>query len=263
MAATELFEGKFFYANREIFEKEDLSGNAKLVYLYLSKCADALNKCWPAHKTISDACSISVSAVKTALQELKSGGSISISKRFREGGGKSSNMYMVMDRDRKKAFAATTDIFIQTISAKAKLVYLYLCRCAGKAASCFPAYRKIAAMCSSGISTVRKAIRELADVALVMIQERRRGDNGQTSNLYGLVAVAAQNTVSQIQEMRRRAAMQKEMTTGGTSVLSVEQEVKRGASMLDIPIENRKKIRKDLRRLRALVGHILAGGLGK
>ncbi|WP_324825129.1 helix-turn-helix domain-containing protein [Sinanaerobacter sp. ZZT-01] len=193
--ANAIFESGRFYAGNAIFDTE-LSANAKLVYLYLVKCADCFGKSWPAHKTIADSCSLSVTSVKSALQELKDAKKLTVSFRYREQGGKSSNLYMIMDLSKEKNFAASPLIFTKAISSKAKLIYFYLCRCAGKEGTCFPAHKTTAMKCSLGFSTVRKAIKELIDCAIIAVKTQFRKDNGQTSNLYTLIKMAVEKVSS-------------------------------------------------------------------
>lgn len=192
---NEIFESGRFYAANAIFDTE-ISANAKLVYLYLVKCADCFGKSWPSHKTMAEACSLSVTSIKSALQELKDVKKITISKRYRDLGGKSSNLYMIMDLSREKNFAASPFIFSKKISSKAKLIYFYFCRCAGKEGTCFPAHKTTAMKCSLGFSTVRKAIKELIDCAIIAVKTQFRKDNGQTSNLYTLIKVVSEKVTS-------------------------------------------------------------------
>ena len=178
---------RYFFVNNEIFKKE-VSANAKIVYMYLCKCADCFGKSWPSHKRIASACSLGITTVKIALKELQEAKIITVSHRYREEGGKSSNMYMIMDRSPNKAFYCNAAIFNTTISAKAKLIYLYFCRCANKEGTCYPAHRTTAAACLVSVGTVRNAIKELIEVKLLGAINRYRENNGQTSNLYTILS---------------------------------------------------------------------------
>lgn len=75
-------------------------------------------------------------------------------------------------------------IFNMDISSHAKLVYVYLCRCANGEAQSFPARKTIAAACSIGLTSVRYALKELEETRLLKKEEQFRDNGGQTSNLY-------------------------------------------------------------------------------
>lgn len=75
-------------------------------------------------------------------------------------------------------------IFSTDISAHAKLVYTYLCRCANSEAKSFPARKTIGEACSIGLTSVRNALKELVEARLLKKQEQFRSNGGQTSNLY-------------------------------------------------------------------------------
>ena len=75
-------------------------------------------------------------------------------------------------------------IFSMDISAHAKLVYTYLCRCADSEAKSFPSRNTIASACNIGLTSVRNALKELVEVRLLKKQEQFRDNGGQTSNLY-------------------------------------------------------------------------------
>ena len=193
-------EGGSFCVINEIFDK-NLSGNAKLVYTYLSRCADCFGKSWPAHKTIAAACSLSVTAVKTALAELQEEKLVTVTHKYRENGGKSSNLYMIMNKGYTNCFWVMSGVFSKGVSAKAKLVYMYFCRCSNQEGNCFPAHRTIAEKCVMALSTCRKAIKELLDAALIHINTRARKDNGQTSNLYTIVKSAIETVQHVVQKV--------------------------------------------------------------
>ena len=179
----------YFFVNNKIFSEDiDISANAKLVYMYLCKCADCFGKSWPAHKSIAGACSISVSSVKLAIKELEEKKLLNVSHRYREEGGKSSNLYMILNRSQSKKFWCSSNIFKTNITAKAKLIYLYFCRCCNKEGTCYPAHKTTAASCMVSVSSVRLAIRELAEVNFLEVISRFRDNNGQTSNLYTVLA---------------------------------------------------------------------------
>lgn len=202
----------YFFVNNEIFS-EEISSNAKLIYIYLCKCADCFGKSWPAHNTISSACSLSVSSVKLAIKELTIRGIITISHRYREEGGKSSNLYMIMNRSQSNRFWCSPKIFKTNISNKAKLVYFYFCRCCNQEGTCYPAHRTTAAACMVSISTVRNAIKELVETKILGVINRYRGNNGQTSNLYTVLSPIVEEVCTAIKE-KKAAAIVKLKKTG-------------------------------------------------
>ena len=84
-------------------------------------------------------------------------------------------------------FIAQNMIFNLDISEHAKIVYLYLCRCADDESQAFPSYSTIAKRCSISRRTALRAVRELQDVGLLEVKNRQMLKNGKllyTSNLY-------------------------------------------------------------------------------
>ena len=71
----------------------DLSHRARSVYMYLKDRADKDDKCWPAIKTIAKELGLSSSTVKRALDELCQAGLLTKESRWRENGGRTSNLY--------------------------------------------------------------------------------------------------------------------------------------------------------------------------
>ena len=71
----------------------DLSHRARAVYMYLTDRADRDGKCWPAIKTIAKELNLSSSTVKRALDELCQAGLLIKESRWRENGGRTSNLY--------------------------------------------------------------------------------------------------------------------------------------------------------------------------
>ena len=81
----------------KVYSDTELTPKAKLVYLYL--CARAgreSNSCFPSVKTIGRAVNLSESSVKRSLNELLERSYITKVPRFRENGGKSSNVYHIL-----------------------------------------------------------------------------------------------------------------------------------------------------------------------
>ncbi len=73
--------------------QSDLSHRARAVYMYLKDRADKDGKCWPAIKTIAKEMNLSSSTVKRALNELCQAGLLVKETRWRENGGRTSNLY--------------------------------------------------------------------------------------------------------------------------------------------------------------------------
>ena len=71
----------------------DLSHRARSVYMYLKDRADRDGKCWPAIQTIAKELGLSRSTVKRALDELCKAELLTKETRWRENGGRTSNLY--------------------------------------------------------------------------------------------------------------------------------------------------------------------------
>lgn len=81
----------------KIFCDTELTSKARLVYLYLCDRAGWKNdSCFPSVKTIGRAVNLSESSVKRSLKELLERSYITKEPRFRENGGKSSNLYHLL-----------------------------------------------------------------------------------------------------------------------------------------------------------------------
>ncbi len=79
--------------NEDIYADERLTHRARTVYLYLRDRADAEGKCWPGVKRIAADLRLSRRTVQRALAELESMGRVKRDERYRENGGRSSNLY--------------------------------------------------------------------------------------------------------------------------------------------------------------------------
>ena len=179
-----------FRADNAVFEML-VSRQAKLVYLYLCRCADQNGYSFPSMANISWAVSMSESSVQKALNELKILKAILVDRRLRANGSQTSNAYTVAVV-KTKWFTAPDALFNQRVSATAKLLYLYLCRMAGKDASSYPSRKKMAAMCSCSLTSLARAMRELAEANLIEKNPRYRENGGQSSNLYIVAQPEAQ-----------------------------------------------------------------------
>lgn len=73
----------------------ELPHRAVAVYMYLRDRADRDGKCYPAIGTIARELKLSRSTVKRAIADLEKSGYLCKEQRWRENGGKSSNMYFL------------------------------------------------------------------------------------------------------------------------------------------------------------------------
>ncbi len=77
----------------------ELPHRAVAVYMYLRDRCDKDGKCYPAIGTIARELKLSRSTVKRALADLEKSGRIRREQRWRENGGKSSNLFYLAQRD--------------------------------------------------------------------------------------------------------------------------------------------------------------------
>lgn len=73
----------------------ELPHRAVTVYMYLRDRADKEGKCYPAIGTIAGELKLSRSTVKRAIADLEKSGHLRKENRWRENGGKSSNLFYV------------------------------------------------------------------------------------------------------------------------------------------------------------------------
>ena len=76
------------------------------------------------------------------------------------------------------------NIYGSDLSHRARSVYMYLKDRAGRDGKCWPAIRTISRELALSRSTVKRAIRELEQAALLTRRGRKRENEGDTSNLY-------------------------------------------------------------------------------
>ena len=81
--------------DRKIYEAE-LPHRAVAVYLYLKDRANKEGTCYPAIGTIARELGLSVSTVKRAVNDLEREGFIRKKQRWRENGGRSSLLYVIL-----------------------------------------------------------------------------------------------------------------------------------------------------------------------
>ena len=76
-----------------------LPHRARTVYMYLRDRVDQDGKCYPAIGTIARELKLSRSTVKRAIADLEKSGYLRREQRWRENGGKSSNMFYLTKAD--------------------------------------------------------------------------------------------------------------------------------------------------------------------
>jgi len=80
----------------DILYKNNISHRAISVYMYLHDRADKDNKCYPAIGTIARELKLSRSTIKRGINELVQRGYLTKEQRWRENGGKSSCLYLII-----------------------------------------------------------------------------------------------------------------------------------------------------------------------
>ena len=78
---------------------DELPHRARAVYMYLKDRAGKGQDCWPAVNTIAANLQLSRSTVKRAIADLEKSGYLRREQRWRENGGKSSNMFYLTKAD--------------------------------------------------------------------------------------------------------------------------------------------------------------------
>ena len=79
-------------------------------------------------------------------------------------------------------------IYQEDLPARSKLVYMYLKDRANKEGQCWPAIQTIGRDLGLSRSTVKRALKELEQAALLTRQGRKRENKGDTSNLYSILS---------------------------------------------------------------------------
>lgn len=74
----------------------ELPHRAISVYIYLAERADREGKCWPAVPTIARELKLSETTVRRAVRDLRKAGLIRNKQRYRDNGGKSSLLYVLL-----------------------------------------------------------------------------------------------------------------------------------------------------------------------
>ena len=78
-----------------VYNDQELSHRAKLVYIFLKDHADKDGTCWPGINTIAAGVSLSRSTVKRALDDLVRAGLVTKERRWRGNGSLTSNLYWI------------------------------------------------------------------------------------------------------------------------------------------------------------------------
>lgn len=78
----------------EMIYRDEVSTKAILIYRYLYDRQGKHENCFPSHKTIAKDNKCSVSTVKRAIAELMRKGYLTKDERWRENGGRTSNLYV-------------------------------------------------------------------------------------------------------------------------------------------------------------------------
>ena len=86
------------YEMRKLTElyRMDLPHRAIAVYIYLADRANKENTCWPSIPTISKDLKLSESTTRRALGDLRKAGLVQTEQRYRENGGNSSLLYILV-----------------------------------------------------------------------------------------------------------------------------------------------------------------------
>lgn len=79
-----------------VYADRTLPSRAVAVYMYLRDRTNRAGTCWPGINTIAKDLSISRSTVKRALHDLEQHGYLKKDFRYRENGGKTSNLYTIL-----------------------------------------------------------------------------------------------------------------------------------------------------------------------
>ena len=112
------------------------------------------------------------------------------------------------------AIMAQEVVFSARLSAKARLVYLYLAKRSNKENTCFPSKATIARESGLSESGVTRALSELVLRGLVEKAARYRRDNGRSSNLYTLLAEGEAPPQPEIREEREAPPCQDDRGEG-------------------------------------------------
>ena len=86
-----------------IYTARELPPRAKMVYMYLRDRSNKQGQCWPGIKTIAKDLNLSHSTVKRALDDLCKADLVEKTRRKRENGSLTSNLYSLKEQVKKKS----------------------------------------------------------------------------------------------------------------------------------------------------------------
>jgi len=90
------------------------------------------------------------------------------------------------DKRRKNWFWDTNEVFASDLSPFAKLVRLYLARCANSDRQAFPSYNRIAKDCGVSRDTAKRAVAELEEKGWIEKTVQKKNNGEHLSNIYFL-----------------------------------------------------------------------------
>lgn len=138
-----------------------LSANAVKVYLYLTRCQNALGTAAVKVSTISDKCAIqSAVSVHKAIAELEEKGLVSKYRRRCADGDYIANGYHITQLQ-GRWFSLSLKHNPFALPKNSFLVYLYMLRCANRAGRAWPSLRRMAEVLAVSKNTVLNAIQQL------------------------------------------------------------------------------------------------------
>lgn len=188
----------YFLVRTDIFNYA-YNKNTLMLFLVLSKFANADGECFPSRKTICDIAGFEISTYKKHINKLIKMRMIKRDKRYRECGGQTSNLYRIVAEDPTE-FKITADILDSGLSINAICVYTWLCKYAAYYENeYYPDTAVIAEECGIKTSEVISAIKEIKTNNIEKIDIDQLPKNKQNQMLYaGIFAV--ENSDEQIDE---------------------------------------------------------------
>jgi len=92
----------------------------------------------------------------------------------------------LQDKRRKNWFWDTNEVFASDLSPFAKLIRLYLARCANSDRQAFPSYNRIAKDCGVSRDTAKRAVAELEEKGWIEKTVQKKNNGEHLSNIYFL-----------------------------------------------------------------------------
>lgn len=80
----------------QIYKDNALPHRAKVVYIYLHDRANRDGQSWPSLQTIAKDLALSKSTIKRAIADLKAAGYLETKQRWRDNGGRSSLLFLLL-----------------------------------------------------------------------------------------------------------------------------------------------------------------------